>query len=123
MERSIGDRAANGDSCKQIVANSTAEDLSHGKGSEAKPEVPTGPISMDGKPDPVSTSAIKEAITSLAAVDLQKVQQLIERKDWPQAINELDAIAAKSKKVQNAAQRMVSRVARQHWSPLLEMGW
>ncbi len=123
MERSIGDHAANGDSCNQIVANSRAEDLSHGKRSEAKPEVPTGPISMDGKPDPVSTSAIKGAIASLAAVDLQKVQQLIERKDWPQAINELDAIAAKSKKVQNAAQRMVSRVARQHWSPLLEMGW
>jgi hypothetical protein len=123
MERSIGDRAANGDSCNRIVANSTAEDLSHGKRSEGKPEVPTGPIPMDGKPDPVSTSAIKGAIASLAEVDLQRIQQLIERKDWPQAVNELDAIAAKSKKVQNAAQRMVSRVAKQHWSPLLEMGW
>ena len=123
MKTSIGDRAANGDSCNQIVANSTAKDFSHGKRSEAKPEVPTGPISMDGKPDPVSTSAIKGAITSLAAVDLQRVQQLIERKDWPQAINELEAIAVKSKKVQNAAQRMVNRVAKQHWSPLLEMGW
>ena len=78
---------------------------------------------MDGKPDPVSTSAIKGAIASLAEVDLQRVQQLIERKDWPQAINELDAIDAKSRKVQNAAQRMASRVAKQHWSPLLEMGW
>ena len=123
MNTSIGDRAANGDSCNRIVANSTAKDFSHGKGSEGKPEVPTGPISMDGKPDPVSTSAIKGAIASLAEVDLQRVQQLIERKDWPQAINELDAIDAKSRKVQNAAQRMVSRVAKQHWSPLLEMGW
>ena len=33
MKRSIGDRAANGDSCNRIVANSTAEDFSHGKGS------------------------------------------------------------------------------------------
>ena len=94
MNTSIGDRAANGDSCNRIVATSTAKDFSHGKGSEAKPAVPTGPISMDGKPDPVSTSAIKGAIASLAEVDLQRVQQLIERKDWPQAINELDAIDA-----------------------------
>lgn len=76
---------------------------------------------MDGRPDPVSTSAIEGAIASLAAVDLQRVQQLIERKDWPQAINELDAIAAQAKKVQNAARRMASRAAKQHWSPLLEM--
>lgn len=34
MERSIGDRAANGDSCNRIVANSTAEDFSHVKGSD-----------------------------------------------------------------------------------------
>ena len=76
---------------------------------------------MDGRPDPVNTSAIEGAIASLAAVDLQRVQQLIERKDWPQAINELDAIAAQAKKVQNAARRMASRAAKQHWSPLLEM--
>ena len=35
MQRSIGDRVANGDSCTRIVANSRAEDLSHGKGFEA----------------------------------------------------------------------------------------
>ena len=86
----------------------------------AKPEVPTGPIQLDGKPDPVSIRSIKGAIASLAAVDLERVQKLIERKEWERAINALDAISAKAKKVQNTANRMASRAAKQHWSPLLE---
>ena len=86
----------------------------------AKPEVPTGPIQLDGKPDPVSIRSIKGAIASLATVDLDKVQKLIERQEWERAINALDAISAKAKKVQNAAGRMASRAAKQHWSPLLE---
>ena len=86
----------------------------------AKPEVPTGPMSMAGKPDPVRVSSIKGAIAALAEVDLDKVQKLIDQKKWDRAINALDAISAKAKKVQNAAGRMASRAAKQHWSPLLE---
>ena len=86
----------------------------------AKPEVPTGPIQLDGKPDPVSIRSIRGAIASLTTVDLDKVQKLIERKEWERAINALDAISAKAKKVQNAAGRMANRAAKQHWSPLLE---
>lgn len=62
-----------------------------------------------------------DALASLKKVDLQRVAQLIERKDWPQACDELEAIAAKGRKVQNAASRMADRVVKQHWSPLLEV--
>jgi len=86
----------------------------------AKPEVPTGPIQMNGKPDPVSIRSIKGAIASLAATDLAKVQKLIEQKEWERAIDALSVISAQAKKVQNAAGRMASRAAKQHWSPLLE---
>lgn len=86
----------------------------------AKPEVPTGPIQLDGKPDPVSIRSIKGAIASLAAVDLEKVQKLIEGKEWERAVNALVAISAKARKVQNAAGRIANRAAKQHWSPLLE---
>ena len=86
----------------------------------AKPEVPTGPIQLDGKPDPVSIRSIKGAIASLRKVDLERVQKLIEPKEWERAINALNAISAKAKKVQSAAGRMASRAAKQHWSPLLK---
>ena len=86
----------------------------------AKPEVPTGPIQLDDKPDPVSIRSIKGAIASLRKVDLDKVQKLIEQKEWERAINALNAISAKAKKVQSAAGRMASRAAKQHWSPLLK---
>ena len=86
----------------------------------AKPEVPTGPIQIDGKPEPVSIRSIKGAIASLRKVDLEMLQTLIEQKEWKRAINALNAISAKAKKVQSAASRMASRAAKQHWSPLLE---
>lgn len=86
----------------------------------AKPEVPTGPIQLDGKPDAVSIRSIKGAIASLAETDLDKVQKLIEQREWERVVNALDAISTKAKKVQNAAGRMASRAAKQHWSPLLE---
>ena len=86
----------------------------------AKPEVPTGPIQMNGKPDPVSVRSLKSNIAALAAIDLSEVQKLIDQKDWPRAVNALSAISAQAQKVKNAAGRMASRAAKQHWSPLLE---
>lgn len=75
---------------------------------------------MDGKPDPVSAKALKTNIAALAAMDLGKLQQLIDNKDWPRVINACDAIAASTRRVQNAASRIASRAAKQHWNPLLE---
>ena len=75
---------------------------------------------MDGKPDPVSAKALKTNIAALAAMDLGKLQELIDKKEWPRVINACDAIAASTKRVQNAAGRIASRAAKQHWSPLLE---
>ena len=86
----------------------------------AKPKVPTGPISMDKKPDPLSVKAIKGSIDSLAAMDLAALQKLIDQREWSRAINALDAISAKARTVQNAAGRLASRAAKQHWNPLLE---
>ena len=86
----------------------------------AKPEVPTGPIPMDGKPDPVSIKSLKANIATLASTDLEAVQKLIDQKEWSQAVNALDAISAQAKRVQNSAGRLASRAAKQHWSPLLE---
>ncbi|QNI98046.1 hypothetical protein SynRS9902_02168 [Synechococcus sp. RS9902] len=68
----------------------------------------------------MSIRSIKGAIASLRKVDLDKVQKLIEQKEWERAINALNAISAKAKKVQSAAGRMASRAAKQHWSPLLK---
>ena len=86
----------------------------------AKPEVPTGPIPMDGKPDPVSIKSLKANIATLAATDLDAIQKLVDQKEWPKAINALDAVSAQAKRVQNSAGRVASRASRQHWSPLLE---
>ena len=86
----------------------------------AKPAVPTGPISLDQKPDPVSIKSLKGNIATLASTNLEEVQTLIDQKQWSRAINALEAIASQAKKVQNAAGRMASRAAKQHWNPLLE---
>ena len=75
---------------------------------------------MDGKPDPVSVKSLKSNIAALGTIDLNKVQELIDKKDWSRAINALDAISAQAKKVQSTAGRMASRAAKQHCSPLLE---
>ena len=86
----------------------------------AKPEVPTGPIPMDGKPDPVSIKSLKANIATPASTDQEAVQKLIDQKEWSQAVNALDAISAQAKQAQNSTGRVASRAAKQHWSPLLE---
>ena len=76
---------------------------------------------MRGKPSQLKVSSIKSSIKTLGAVDLEKLQELINEKKWAQVINALDAISANAKRVQNAAIRMASKAAAQHWNPLLDV--
>jgi len=45
----------------------------------AKPEAPTGPVPMDGKPDQASVKSLKANIATLASTDLDRIQKLIDR--------------------------------------------
>lgn len=72
------------------------------------------------KPAPLATSALAGKIAVLAAIELDRLNELIEAGKWEAALNLISAIDADAKAVSRSCSALATRINKRHWSPLLE---
>lgn len=87
----------------------------------AKPEVPAGPISFDGEPPVIRLGALRSQLRNLGFSSLlTEIEQALAQEDWPTATRLLALISEEIGRANNAAVKLISKINRRRWSPLLE---
>lgn len=72
------------------------------------------------KPDTINANALAGKIATLAAIKLDRLNELLEDGKWEAALNLISAVDQDAKAVSRSCTLLASKVNKKHWSPLLE---
>ena len=87
----------------------------------AKPIVPTGPIHFDGDPPAVRLGALRGQLRALGDDPiLSKIEDAIAAEDWRTAVDLLAIASDSIGKANGAAVKLIARINRTRFNPLLE---
>jgi hypothetical protein len=68
----------------------------------------------------ITTNALAGKIAVLTAIDLKRLNELLDAGKWHAALNLINAIDADAKAVSRSCTHLAGKVNKRHWSPLLE---
>jgi len=87
----------------------------------AKPTVPTGPIQFEGDPPAVRLGALRGQLRALGDDPiLSKIEDAIAAEDWRTAVDLLAIASDSIGKANGAAVKLIARINRKRFNPLLE---
>ncbi len=68
----------------------------------------------------ITTGALAGKIATLAAIKLDRLNELLNAGNWQAALSLINAIDADAKAVSRSCTALANKVNKRHWSPLLE---